>query len=76
MTDLPPGVEPMKNICFKVDDDMRAWLKAEAAREGRNVSGALRYWLRLAYKYRHAIREAENAPATFVRVRGRTVGGP
>ena len=76
MPDLPAGVECMKNTNVKLDEGLRSWLLTEAAREGRTLSGAVRTWLRLAYKYRHSITEAENAPATFVRVRGRTVGGP
>ena len=72
MTDLPPGVAPMRNVTLKFDRETRDWLLKEAAERQLNFSEATRFWLRLAYKYRRAIYEAENAPVSFVRDRRAT----
>lgn len=69
MTTLPGGVEPMRNVTVKIDDSLRTWLLAEAARHQCSLATALRRQLYLAWKYREAIADAERAPARFTRSR-------
>ena len=57
----------MVNKTIKIRPLVLDWFRTEAARNQTNVSQEIRRWLELAYKYRDAIREAENATPRFVR---------
>jgi hypothetical protein len=59
----------LTNKTVKLRPLMIDWLRAEAARNHSTVSAEIRHWLELAYKYRRAITEAENAPVSFVKDR-------
>jgi hypothetical protein len=58
---------------IRLDGPLEAWLAAEGVKSGTRLSEQARRWLNMAYKYRHAIYEAENAPVRFVRDRSKAV---
>jgi hypothetical protein len=68
---LPPGVDNMKNVSVKIDPELRAFLMQESERLQCTFSSAMRYHLRLAYKYRDAIRKEERKHSTVEFERGR-----
>lgn len=57
----------MVNKSVKLRPKLIDWFREEAVRNHSTVSAEIRRWLELAYKYRKAIAEAENAPVRFVK---------
>lgn len=61
------GIESKQKLHVALPEDIRDWLHLEAAKRQVSLAEATREQLRLARKYQQAIREAESAPARFVR---------
>lgn len=69
-----PQPESMRKVCFVfIETDLYDWVRLKCAETGFSMSTVVRNQLRLAYKYRRAIADAERAPERF-RTTGRNNG--
>jgi hypothetical protein len=69
-----PAPKHMRKVSFVfIEEDLLDWVKFLVAETGFSASTVMRNQLRLAYKYRRAIADAERAPERF-RTMGRNNG--
>ncbi len=69
-----PQPRVMRKVSFaSIEEDLLDWVKFLVAETGFSASTVIRSQLRLAYKYRRAIADAERAPERF-RTMGRNNG--
>jgi hypothetical protein len=69
-----PAPKHMRKVSFVfIEQDLLDWVKFLVAETGFSASTVMRNQLRLAYKYRRAIADAERAPERF-RSMGRNNG--
>ena len=66
-----PQPAHMRKVCFVfVETDLLDWVRNTCAPTGFSMSTVIRNQLRLAYKYRRAIQDAERQPEKFRRMYG------